>query len=317
MRVGDLAPARFGEALRSDGLVIGLGPFAVRFRITEPTLIGYLHDLFAHYAICRPEDTVVSFEVSLLRERRARHLFRPGFACLIDGKLEARDLNLPLALPTLEWTINWGIGTTVGQYVMLHAAVVERNGVALIMPGAPGSGKSTLCASLVGRGWRLFSDEFALIEPESGQVVAMPRPISLKNRSVELIRAEAPHLHFGPQIHGTSKGTIAHLRPPLDSVLRAGEPAPPRWVVFPKWQQGAEAALEPIDRITFFSSLTHDTINYDMMGELGFRSLARLVENCAGYRLGFDDLPAGVALLEALADRKPLEARRSDHAAAG
>jgi predicted ATPase len=33
--------------------------------------------------------------------------------------------------------------------------VVERDGHALILPAMPGSGKSTLTAALVQRGWRL------------------------------------------------------------------------------------------------------------------------------------------------------------------
>jgi HprK-related kinase A len=317
VKVADLSRAEFAADLATDGLIVQLGPFAVRLRITEPTLIPPLHELFAYYPVCAPERTIVAFEISLRRERRAADLFRPGFACRLDGKLEARDLSLPLALPTLEWTINWGIGTTVGQFMMLHAAVVERNGAALVMPGAPGSGKSTLCAALVGRGWRLFSDEFALIVPQTGLLVAMPRPISLKNRSIDLIRAAAPHLRFGPRIHGTTKGSVAHLRPPPDSVLRAGEPAVPRWIVFPKWQKDAEAVLERLDDVTFFSNLTHDSINYDMMGELGFQTLARLVGGCAGYRLGFDSLEDGVRLVEGLGDRARLEERPSDHVPAG
>ena len=79
---------------------------------------------------------------------------------------------------------------------MLHAAVVERNGSALFLPAMPGSGKSTLCAALTYRGWRLFSDEFGLIEPARGAVLPLPRAIPLKNRSIEVIRRFAPQGPF-------------------------------------------------------------------------------------------------------------------------
>jgi predicted ATPase len=46
---------------------------------------------------------------------------------------------------------------------MLHAAVVEKNGKALILPALPGSGKSTLSAALAMNGWRFLSDEFTMI----------------------------------------------------------------------------------------------------------------------------------------------------------
>ena len=66
------------------------------------------------------------------------------------------------------------------RYLIIHAAVVERNGFALLLPAPPGSGKSTLCAGLIHHGWRLLSDELALIDPETATLQAIPRPVSLK-----------------------------------------------------------------------------------------------------------------------------------------
>lgn len=316
MTVAELPPQGFAAALRAAGLIVRLGPFAVRLHITEPTLVAPLYDLFAHYELCPPEKTVVSFEVSILRERRAMDGFRAGFTCRLDGQLQGRSLSLPLALPILEWTINWGIGNHANHFLMIHAAVVERNGVALVMPGMPGSGKSTLCAYLVAHGWRLFSDEFALIAPETGQLVPMPRPISLKNRSIEIIQAVAPQLHFGPLIEGTLKGTVALVRPPVESILRQNETAPPRWIIFPKWREGAAAALEPLEPVALFKALISDAINYEMLGEQGFRSLRDLIERCGAYRLAFDRLDDALRLIEGL-EPSALPEDRTSHATAG
>jgi hypothetical protein len=43
--------------------------------------------------------------------------------------------------------------------------VLERGGRALLLPAPSGSGKSTLCAGLAFNGWRLLSDELALLDP--------------------------------------------------------------------------------------------------------------------------------------------------------
>lgn len=45
-----------------------------------------------------------------------------------------------------------------------------------MLVGTTGAGKSTLCAALCADGWRLLSDEMALIEPDTGRLRGMGRP---------------------------------------------------------------------------------------------------------------------------------------------
>ena len=113
--------------------------------------------------------------------------------------------------------------------------------------GPPGAGKSTLCAALMLHGWRLLSDELTLLEPGSGWVVPSPRPISLKNASIDVIRERDPGCVLGPVAHDTQKGTVAHLKVLPDSLARADERALPAWVVFPRCERGAalQAGLDP------------------------------------------------------------------------
>jgi ABC-type cobalamin/Fe3+-siderophores transport system ATPase subunit len=73
---------------------------------------------------------------------------------------------------------------------------VERNGKALLLAGPSGAGKSTLCAALITRGWRLLSDEAAMIRPDDGLIQPYPRPICLKNASIDLIAEAVPDAHI-------------------------------------------------------------------------------------------------------------------------
>src|SRR3546814_5884714 len=62
---------------------------------------------------------------------------------------------------------------------------VQTCALPIFLPGAPGSGKSTLTACLVHNGWRLLSDEIALVSLQDGGLTALARSISLKNRRSE------------------------------------------------------------------------------------------------------------------------------------
>src|SRR4029079_4735133 len=128
------------------------------------------------------------------------------------------DLPVGHALAVLEWGLNLVIALRSHSWLMLHSAAVERSGGVLLLPAWPGAGKTTLCTALAFRGWRLLSDEFGLVEPRSRLIAAIPRPMPLKNEAIEVIRAFAPDAELGPTIPNTRKGTIAHVKPPSDSI---------------------------------------------------------------------------------------------------
>ena len=190
---------------------------------------------------------------------------------LLDEDRPFEPLPVDMAVPMLEWSINWCAATRANQYVMIHAAVLERDGRALVLPGVTGAGKSTLCAGLAHRGWRLFSDEFALIRPARRALDPWPRPISLKNVSIDVIRRWAPdalHEHARAQHqqgHGRARAAARRR-----ASRRAAEPAMPAWLVFPTFAQDAAAALTRLPRARAFFRLADCSFNYESLGIRGF-----------------------------------------------
>jgi hypothetical protein len=58
----------------------------------------------------------------------------------------------------------------VHGWLALDAVVVERNGRALALCGGPGSGKSTVAAHLLARGWKLVTDDSAFVDEARAKV---------------------------------------------------------------------------------------------------------------------------------------------------
>src|SRR5262249_32235391 len=137
-----------------------------------------------------PRDTqFADFHVSLDPGDGARRWVRPQCVFRFDGISPFKPLPYGHAVPVLEWGLNWFIANHAHQYLMIHAAAIERHDRRALLPGSSGAGQSTLCAALVGRGgWRLLSDELTLIDLASGMIVPIARPISLKNESIAVIR---------------------------------------------------------------------------------------------------------------------------------
>ena len=214
------------------GIHYRTGPFVIRLRSRLADLIDLLHQFYgATRAQTGP--AIAHFLIEVDRVPGVRGHWRPQAQFRIDDLQPFEPYPLEQSFPLLEWGLNWCIGTRAHRYLMLHSGVLERRGRALILPGMPGSGKSTLSAALAYRGWRFLTDEIGLIDPQSGDLFPLPRVVPLKNRSIAVIRDYLPEAFLGPVFKKTRKGDVAHLRPPRESIERQSEPTRPAGSCFP------------------------------------------------------------------------------------
>ena len=302
-RVGTIDLDEFTERLHAGRLALRVGPFDVRISARAKALLPHLYTLYADHPLL-DLDRVFSCHLGLTERWRVRP--RPGryVRFLVDGIAPHEDMPGAHGLAVLEWGLNLVIALRSHSYLMLHAAVVERGGYALALPAAPACGKTTLCAALAHRGWRLLSDEFGLVVPGTREFIPLPRPMPLKNASIDVIRQYAPHALIGPQIEGTRKGTVAHVKPPAESVLRQHETAEARWLIFPKWQRDAGLELREVPRIDGFVQVATNAFNYEIQGAAGFETVRDLVASCGCYRLTYSSLHEAVDVLTTLADEE-------------
>jgi hypothetical protein len=288
------------QVLRGPGCAIRTGVFSFRLRSDVPGIAQALHLLYADYPRL-PAEAFCDFSLDVRRPSGLRQWIKPQVQAIYDGMPVFEPLPLGHAFPLLEWTLNWCITTNDFEHLVLHAAVVERDGRAVILPAPPGSGKSTLCAALVHRGWRLMSDELALISLVDGRLTALARPVSLKNRSIEVMRRFAPAAVFSAETHDTSKGTVAHMRVPRDQVRRMDETACPAWVVFPRWVAGTPPLLQPRPKADAMMELGRNAFNYAMLGKPGFDALGDLVDNSQCFNFSYGELDDAIEVFDRLA----------------
>lgn len=276
-----------------------MGPFVSCIRTSLSNISDDLGLLYADFPLVEP-DEFADFHVAFNRSAGLRHWFRPQVRFDADGITPFAPLPLNHAYPLFESAMNWCVSSRAHSYLMIHAAVVERDGFAAILPGVSGSGKSTLCAALVSKGWRLLSDELTLLRLEDGHIVPLPRPISLKNESIDLIGKYATNAVWSQTVNDTAKGKIAYLKPPTHSVLQANLPARPAWVVFPTYCSGAEANLEPVARARGFMDIADNAFNYDLLGMDGFNALSSLVSHVQCFNLTYSSLDDAIEIFSGL-----------------
>ncbi|MEO8249860.1 MAG: HprK-related kinase A [Burkholderiales bacterium] len=291
MKLGELGGEQLRERL-STGLILRTGPFRTSIVSHEELVLRGLAKLYSDFEI--HDGGYCDFHVRVDRVSGLRAVLRPQITFRFDGATPFKPLPANHAFASLEWGLNWCIAGHAHHYLMLHAAVLERNGRAVILPGEPGAGKSTLTAALSLSGFRLLSDEITLIDRDDGLLTPLARPVNLKNESIEIIRSFAPSAVFGDPAHDTHKGTVAHLKSSAESVRRAGEKAKPALIVFPRFKLGAATTIRPRSRADAFMHAATHAFNYELLGRVGYDLNGALIDQCECFDFEYSSLPDAI-----------------------
>ena len=299
MKITQINESVFLRDLKARGIWLRTGPFQIHVQSPIPLLGRAIHLLYGDFPVVENPE-FADFHIQFREPNYFRRFFRPRVHFYFDDHMPFRPLPGDHAFAMFEWCVNWCIESQANHYLMMHAAIVEHDGFAAILAAPPGSGKSTLTAGLVNRGWRLLSDELTLIDPNDGTAIPMARPISLKNESIDVVRDFVSGAVLGPIATDTVKGAVSHLKPPTDSVERVEQRAVPRWVIFPRFEAGMPVSLSPYPKARALLRLADHAFNYSQYGTKGFEIMAELIDRCNAYEFTYSHLEDAISVFESL-----------------
>ncbi len=282
--------------------LIRTGPFFYHIRSHFHAIAKNLASLYSEqlYSASDIPKGFIDFYVSIKYPSLLRSCFYKQCQFYLDGKIVFNPFPFHHSTAMLEWGMNWCISTQIHTYLVIHAAVIEKNGFAAVLPAPPGSGKSTLCASLVQEGWRLLSDELTLINLTTAEAVPVPRPIGLKNQSIDIIKQRYPEAVFGVLSSDTLKGSVCHLKPPSESVKLQFEECPIGWIIFPKYEADADTELMAKSKGQAFMEIANNAFNYSVLGVEGFDILKKVVDRADCFSFKYSNLDEAIAVFEQL-----------------
>jgi hypothetical protein len=257
--------------------------FAVR--LDDAALDAWIHPVLAHLQ-CSPQPADVTIDV-------AKH----ASGCIIyrDGRAVSRAADGSACAPAVKGLV-WQTAINRHRYVLnIHAGVVAEGEDCMLLPGTPGSGKSTLTAALVHAGFAFGSDEVALLGSADMRVTPLPMSLCVKSTGWALVGAMFPELRE-LRSHHRGDGKIVRYLPPPGKLPEAGWRA--RWIVFPRYVADADTVLRPIGKIEALQRLLAECVSMPApLDAEVVRALVGWIGAMACYDLIQSDLDRAVSLI--------------------
>lgn len=275
---------------------MAVGPFAAlahRFVVETnvPSLVDYLDLVFGSLRTADGGD-VSTYRIEDLSDGgAARHVTRWESETLADSDDPAR------AVAMLLWHVNRRAVEATTDLVVLHAAGAARDGRAVILPAPMESGKTTLVAGLLQRGFDYLSDELVAVEPDGERLVAYPKAVSLDPGSWPVLPDLQPTVTAEVRPWIPRQWQVAPQSVRSDAAISG---AAPMLVVFPRYLADTPTVLSPLHRADALLELAQCTFGFLERPERNLRALSRVAGASRCSRLQVGELQEACDLIERL-----------------
>jgi len=275
----------------TSSFVLNCSPFTFSVETQFPYIKTAAKHIYGNRLIETHEfDGYIDYHVSIANSKGLRRLLKPQARFLCEGQEPFKPLDKNQGYALLEWGLNWVIATHEFSYVIVHSAVLAKGDKAILLPAPSGSGKSTLTAYLSNHGWRLLSDEMALISPADSRITPFVRPICIKNNAIDLVKTWFPDVYVSPIAPKTHKGDVAHMCPSSHSVDEENRSAEVVGIVFPKYDPSCFLDVYQLDKAGCFQGLTKNAFNHNLLGAVGINTMLNLVEKSACFEIHYNNM---------------------------
>jgi hypothetical protein len=244
---------------------------------SPPSLAGFLAHLVGNLPdVEGPADDVLTYEA---------HLHGSGDIATSSPQLPEHTTAPTPAIARLLTTINVAAVASMDEVPVLHASCAAVDGTAIVVPGHPGAGKSTLVAGLVAEGCTYLTDEAVPLDA-SAAAVPYPKPIVVG-------RGSWPALAHAEHGRVTLEGVALdawHLDPVLLGSTAAVDPAPVGLVVVPRYVPGSETLIEPLSPAEATAAMSSNTFNLRRHGRAAVERCALVAREARAVRVTHSDL---------------------------
>lgn len=203
-------------------------------------------------------------------------------------------------LVPLEWWITYDILTANPGNLHLHGGGFRSGDTAVMLPGGHGAGKTSLTLEALSRGYRVYSDEILVVDPARVRLRPYPRAFVVKEGSIRLFPDLRNHYRTRAPQKGGGSMTVWYVNPRALRPDYLAQPAPCRWLIFPRFRRRAPTRIRPVDELETVGRLLACVFTFFLNTEATLTGVAALARCCRAYELEFGELRDGFDAIENL-----------------
>jgi hypothetical protein len=201
-------------------------------------------------------------------------------------------------IPQLKATLTEHYAAKVRGAFLIHAAFLVRGDRGILLSGAPGAGKTTLCVALARSGYEYQGDDIVRLE-SNGKATGTPFAACVKATAWPLVASYAPEIADLPVYHRSDDKDVRYL--PVPPVKR--RPRSIDFVLLLSRQPGATPAFEPVEPLDAFSTLLESAFSAKgAIAAPALKTFANAIEGAASFRFVYSNLADAIGAIKDLTD---------------
>ena len=177
---------------------------------------------------------------------------------------------------------------------VIHASAVTNGKKTIAFTASPGSGKSTIAALLLQRGYSLVSDDFVPIERTTGNAFHVPIAMSVKEDATTILSMFYPSLLEQAETHRSLTNKKVKYLYFRETVT----PSPVKEIIFIKYDPDVDFEMEKLPRIEALKLLLDEAWTYPSAVNAG--SFLDWFTGLVCYRLTYSNNEKAIKVIDQL-----------------
>ncbi|MBL8700899.1 MAG: PqqD family peptide modification chaperone [Alphaproteobacteria bacterium] len=274
-----------------------------RYRLLDGTAVlrfeddasrARIHPILAHLHR-EADDAPPAVTIAILRDGADYAVYR-------DGRRYGGAFPLDRLGPLVKGHVWQACLAATRHLLNIHAGAVADSGGCILLPGQPGSSKSTLSAALGRSGFTFLSDEVALLTQPELRVRPVPLSFCVKSTGWDVLAPLYPELATR-DVHNRGDGKVVrYVPPPVEAATLRADYDVTR-VVFPRYVPGGATALRPVAPVEGLRRLLSECVSTpEGLSVPMIETLVAWVERVRFWELDQSDLGAAIEAIRATRD---------------